>query len=646
MKKPLILLALACTIFCNPNLTASPANPATPENVVAAAEKSAQWHLQNPIKNLGIQRWEIAPFLDAMIELARISGQPQYWSEVIRLGNSAGWQPLKRMYHADDHAVGHAYLDTSIADKSKTWRLKPFKKHMDWIISESKKHSNGKSKGPSSPIRSFDWCDALFMSPPTLARLYSITSDKKYLEYMDSEFKWTHSLLWSSEDKLFYRDASYTGKKSPNGEKILWGRGNGWVLGGLAQILNFLPKDIPERNFYEDLFKEMSDSVLDAQQEDGLWRANLADPEHIKGGETSASAFFVYALAWGINNSMLPKDKFYKAVLKGWTGLLGNICESGKVGYVQPVGAAPDSFNKESTHAYGAGAFILAACEVAKMLGASQKIPDPELLRRAQQIYDASGICAYACKVPRRQDDLAWENSNMAFRIYGPALEKSIENSGIDVWAKSVAYPVIDKWYDDDLSGKRSYHTDHGEGLDAFKVADTVGLGGTGIFKDGKLYKSNVYKCSEIYWTTPQTAKFSAFYVYKVGQKTYSERKDFRLEAFGKTCEISSTFFEGRGALRWMELGNNKKAAPAKDIVAATGLLPQSKGAKIYFDKKTKTLCAKDTLAEKPFDMFIQISSLTEIEDSIKLESGEEIIVLKPDSKGKISYKISYIWRN
>ena len=373
---------------------------------------------------------------------------------------------------------------------------------------------------------------------------------------------------------------------------------------------------------------------------------NLADPEHIKGGETSASAFFVYALAWGINNSMLPKDKFYKAVLKGWTGLLGNICESGKVGYVQPVGAAPDSFNKESTHAYGAGAFILAACEVAKMLGASQKIPDPELLRRAQQIYDASGICAYACKVPRRQDDLAWENSNMAFRIYGPALEKSIENSGIDVWAKSVAYPVIDKWYDDDLSGKRSYHTDHGEGLDAFKVADTVGLGGTGIFKDGKLYKSNVYKCSEIYWTTPQTAKFSAFYVYKVGQKTYSERKDFRLEAFGKTCEISSTFFEGRGALRWMELGNNKKAAPAKDIVAATGLLPQSKGAKIYFDKKTKTLCAKDTLAEKPFDMFIQISSLTEIEDSIKLESGEEIIVLKPDSKGKISYKISYIWRN
>lgn len=60
------------------------------------------------------------------------------------------------------------------------------------------------------------------MSPPTLARLYSITSDKKYLEYMDSEFKWTHSLLWSSEDKLFYRDASYIGK-NPNGEKFYGG---------------------------------------------------------------------------------------------------------------------------------------------------------------------------------------------------------------------------------------------------------------------------------------------------------------------------------------------------------------------------------------------------------------------------------------
>ena len=644
MIRMLKLFAFACSALCVTDLTASPAYPLNAEDTIAAVEKSARWHMRNPVRNLGTQRWEIAPYLDAMIELARISGNPEYWSEVVRLGNSAGWQPLKRDYHADDHAVGHAYLDTFSADKSKTWRLAPFKGHMDWIISEAKKHSDPQSQGPGSPRRSFNWCDALFMSPPTFARLYAITGDKKYLEYMDSEFRWSHSLLWSSEDKLFYRDSSYIGKKSPNGKKILWGRGNGWVLGGLSQILKFLPNDISERKFYEDLYIDMAHSVLAAQQNDGLWRANLADPEHIKGGETSASAFFVYALAWGINNSILPKDKFEPAVLKGWIGLLGNVAKSGKVGYVQPVGAAPGSFDKESTHAYGAGAFILAGCEVAKLLGASQKISDSELLRRAQQIYDASGVRAYACKVPRRKDDLAWENAQMAFRIYGPALEKSIENSGIDVWAKSVAYPVIDKWYDDDLCGKRSYHADHGEGLDAFKVADTVGLGGTGIWKGGKLYKSNVYKCAEVYWTTPKSAKFSAFYVYDIDGKTYSERKDFEIGACGKTCNVTSQFFEGRGALRWMELGNNKKGNFAKNIVAATGLLPQSKEAKISFVEANKTLSAIDVLAGKPFKMSIEFASESKILKVEKLKTSEEIVLLKPDSNGRISYKIGYTW--
>ena len=54
---------------------------------------------------------------------------------------------------------------------------------------------------------------------------------------------------------------------------------------------------------------------------------------------------------------------------------------------------------------------------------------------------------AYARLVPERKDDLAWENDKVAFRVYGPALRSGPEDSGIDVWCKRVARPVIDKWY-------------------------------------------------------------------------------------------------------------------------------------------------------------------------------------------------------
>lgn len=88
--------------------------------------------------------------------------------------------------------------------------------------------------------------------------------------------------------------------------------------------------------------------------------------------------------------------------------------------------------------------------------------------------------------VPERKDDFAWENDRIAFRMYGPALEATGEiSSGVDVWVKSVEYPIIDKWY---ASGK--YHKDHGEGADLFKVGPTLGCGGLGLLVEDTLYTS------------------------------------------------------------------------------------------------------------------------------------------------------------
>jgi len=60
----------------------------------------------------------------------------------------------------------------------------------------------------------------------------------------------------------------------------------------------------------------MADRILSLQQEDGLWRASLLDPDSYPGGEVSGSGFFCYALAWGINNKLLDRDTYLPAVKK------------------------------------------------------------------------------------------------------------------------------------------------------------------------------------------------------------------------------------------------------------------------------------------------------------------------------------------
>ncbi len=96
---------------------------------------------------------------------------------------------------------------------------------------------------------------------------------------------------------------------------------------------------------------------------------------------------------------------------------------------------------------------------------------------------------AYARFSPEHLDDVAWENDRIAFRVYGPALEKQQKTgSGIDVWAKRTRGLVIDRWYAAD-----NYREDHGEGLDFYSVGTSRGCGGLGIWNGKSLDVSKVF---------------------------------------------------------------------------------------------------------------------------------------------------------
>ena len=83
------------------------------------------------------------------------------------------------------------------------------------------------------------------MGPPAWVRLYAATGDEKYLDFAVTNWWRTTDFLYDQEEHLFFRDSTYFKKTEANGKKVFWGRGNGWVMGGLVRMLEYLPRIIP-----------------------------------------------------------------------------------------------------------------------------------------------------------------------------------------------------------------------------------------------------------------------------------------------------------------------------------------------------------------------------------------------------------------
>ncbi len=153
--------------------------------------------------------------------------------------------------------------------------------------------------------------------------------------------------------------------------------------------------------------------------------------------------------------------------------------------------------------------------------------------------------------VPERMDDFAWENDKVAFRTYGPECQELFEagdpagliSSGIDCWTKRVDYPIIDKWYSEDKNGK-SYHVDHGEGLDAYHVGTTRGCGGTALVGESEYILSENFNAWKVLANGPVRSVFELKYPpVSMGNATVVERKRITLDlgAHLYHCEVSYT---------------------------------------------------------------------------------------------------------
>ena len=69
-------------------------------------------------------------------------------------------------------------------------------------------------------------------------------------------------------------------------------------------------------------------------------------------------------MAWGIHHGLLDKAQYRPAVERGWNGLVQHIYQDGRLGSIQPIGAAPGAYTPGSSYVFGVGAFLLAGSEV------------------------------------------------------------------------------------------------------------------------------------------------------------------------------------------------------------------------------------------------------------------------------------------
>lgn len=224
------------------------------------------------------------------------------------------------------------------------------------------------------------WADGLYMVMPVMVKLYKITQNPLYLDKLEEYLRYSDDIMYDEEVCLYYRDGGfvYPKYKSLNGKKDFWSRGDGWVFAAFAKLL----KDIPSQNRYWKKyafrFRHMAMAIKNCQQPEGYRTQSLLDPEFVAGPETSGSAFFTYGLFWGINNGYLEKEIYLDAAMRGWKYLEEIALQpNGVVGYVQPIGANAvkgQKLNENSTANFGVGAFLLAACEYARFLGANDTV--------------------------------------------------------------------------------------------------------------------------------------------------------------------------------------------------------------------------------------------------------------------------------
>lgn len=215
------------------------------------------------------------------------------------------------------------------------------------------------------------WADDLYMSVPFLVRYSQFTGDQKYLDDAANQFFGFKKRLFMSEEKIMSHvyDFKYDSKTN-----VPWGRGNGWVVFSMTELLEVLPEDHPKRNDLIEFLNTLCEGYLALQDDEGMWHQVLNDHESYP--ETSCTSMFIYAFSRGIRFGWLKNpEKYVKAIYKAWKGISktsvdsnGNVygvCRGSEFSFIADYYKYELGWNLNDTH--GTGIVMLAGIEVIRL---------------------------------------------------------------------------------------------------------------------------------------------------------------------------------------------------------------------------------------------------------------------------------------
>jgi unsaturated rhamnogalacturonyl hydrolase len=163
------------------------------------------------------------------------------------------------------------------------------------------------------------WIDDMYMVTIAQVQAYRATGDAKYLDraalemsvYLDN-LQQPNGLFYHAPDTPFF-----------------WGRGNGWVAAGMAELLRSLPQNHPRRARIMDGYSKMMAALLKYHGNDGMWRQLLDHPEAWP--ETSSTGMFTFAMVTGVKNGWLDAKTYAPAARKAWLALITYLEPNGDI---------------------------------------------------------------------------------------------------------------------------------------------------------------------------------------------------------------------------------------------------------------------------------------------------------------------------
>jgi hypothetical protein len=336
-------------------------------SVDAAVRKVANWELARAELYMTTHStWAVLG--TGFMATSRQLNDTRYSNAMLKISEKYHWQmPAEDRVgrgwpDPNDQAIAQTYLELYSLDP-KPEKIDPTRKGLDRPIGTPQ---------PPAPSDQFQqlwwWCDSLFMAPPLWARMSAATHDPKYLKYADDHWWEVSDKMYSTAHHLYYRQKNYIGVLDAAGKPIFWSRGNGWVMGGLARTLEYMPQDFPNRPRYVKQYRELATALAALQDpKNGLWHADLLDPADFPQPEISGSSLILFGMAWGVNNGILDRATFMPVIAKGWRGMVNEIYADGRLGNVQQTDEAPQHYLPQSSFNFGVGGFLLAGEQVAKL---------------------------------------------------------------------------------------------------------------------------------------------------------------------------------------------------------------------------------------------------------------------------------------